>query len=334
MKLADLSTWPDALVALLLCAGVLAVAMTCVAYFTWIERKIAARFQNRIGPYFVGRPHGWLQPIADVAKLLIKEDIVPRAADRLLFDLAPVIVVVASLLGFAFVPVAKGIAIANHPFSLLLFVAFGSLTLLGTFAAGWASNNKYALVSALRSVAMAVSYEIPLLLALLVPAILTGSFNLGDIVEAQRGLWFAFWPGVGWIAFLVWYVASLAETNKAPLDIVEAESELVAAYNTEYTGIKFALFYAGEYAHTVGSAALGATVFLGGYLGPAFLPGWIWLLLKVIFLFCVTLWVRWTLLRFRIDHALKLNWMALFPTALVALVAAAWWVMRSTPWSR
>lgn len=331
MRLFDPSTWPDPLLALALCATVLGVAMTCVAYFTWIERKVAARFQNRIGPYFVGRPHGWLQPLADVAKLLVKEDIVPRAADKLLFDLAPVIVVAAALLGFAFIPIAQGLAISNHPYSLLLFPALGSLTLLGVFAAGWASNNKYALVSALRSVAMAVSYEIPLLLVLLVPAILAGSLNLGEIVEAQRGLWFAFWPGIGWVAFAVWFVASLAETNKAPLDLVEAESELIAAYNVEYTGIKFALFYAGEYAHTAGASALGATVFLGGYLGPAFLPGWIWLLLKVVALFCVTLWVRWTLLRFRIDHALKLNWMVLFPTALATLVAAAFWVMRSQP---
>ncbi len=323
-----MSALPAWVLALILSVAVLAVAMTVVAYLTWIERKIAARFQNRIGPYWVGYPHGWLQPLADVAKLIIKEDLVPRNADRLLFNLAPVISVTAALLGFAFVPIARDLAVVDHPFSFLFFAAFSSLTLLGVFAAGWSSNNKYALLSALRMVAMLVSYEIPLLLSLLVPGVFVGSFRLVDIVEAQRGLPFVLYPVVGQVAFVVFFIAMLAEGNKSPLDIVEAESELVAAYNVEYSGMKFALFYAGEYAHTLAVSALAATVFLGGYLGPSFLPGPVWLLLKTLAVFCLVLWVRWSLLRMRIDRVLRLNWLVLFPVSLANLLVAGFWVIR------
>ena len=314
----------------LLSAAVLASAMTVVAYMTWLERKIAARFQNRIGPYHVGYPHGWLQPLADVAKLAIKEDITPNAADRLMFNLAPLLSVVPPLLGFAFLPLLPHFAVVDHDYSFLLFLALSSLTLLGIFAAGWASNNKYALISSLRMVGMAVSYEIPLLLSLLVPVLFVGSFRLVDIVEAQHGLPFIAYPVVGQISFAVFFVAMLAESNKAPFDLVEAESELIAAYNVEYSGMKFALFYAGEYAHTLAVCALAATVYLGGYLGPSFLPGPVWLLLKTAAIYVLVLWVRWSFLRLRIDHALQLNWKVLFPISLVNLMVAAWWVLHSS----
>ena len=315
------------LFAALLSLAVITVAMTCVAYMTWIERKIAARIQNRVGPYFVGYPHGWLQPLADVAKLIVKEDITPRDADHVLYNLAPVLAVVPALLGFAFIPFMPGWAVVVHPYSMLLFLAFASLTLLGVFAAGWSSNNKYALISSLRMVAMLVSYEIPLLLALLVPALMAGSFNLVEIVEFQRGLPFLLYPGIGQVSFAIFFIATLAESNKSPFDLIEAESELIAAYNIEYTGMKFALFYAGEYAHTLAISGLAATVFLGGYLGPAFLPGPVWLLLKMVGIFVLVLWVRWSFLRLRIDHALALNWKVLFPISLVNLLVAAWWVI-------
>ena len=315
------------LFAALLSLAVITVAMTCVAYMTWIERKIAARIQNRVGPYFVGYPHGWLQPMADVAKLIVKEDITPRDADHVLYNLAPVLAVVPALLGFAFIPFMPGWAVVVHPYSMLLFLAFASLRLLGVFAAGWSSNNKYALISSLRMVAMLVSYEIPLLLALLVPALMAGSFNLVEIVEFQRGLPFLLYPGIGQVSFAIFFIATLAESNKSPFDLIEAESELIAAYNIEYTGMKFALFYAGEYAHTLAISGLAATVFLGGYLGPAFLPGPVWLLLKMVGIFVLVLWVRWSFLRLRIDHALALNWKVLFPISLVNLLVAAWWVI-------
>lgn len=321
------------LIALLLSVIVLGVAMTIVAYLTWIERKLAARMQNRIGPYWVGYPHGWLQPLADVVKLLVKEDITSRHADRLLFNLAPVLVVAPALIGFAFVPFAPGWAVVDHPYSFLLFVALASLTLLGVFAAGWSSNNKYALLSALRMVAMLVSYEVPLLLSLLVPVVLSGSLQLSTVVEAQRGMPFVAYPVIGQVAFVIFFIATLAESNKSPFDLMEAESELIAAYNVEYSGIKFALFYAGEYAHTLAIAALAATVFLGGYLGPVFIPGpallsgVFWLLTKSLALFLVVLWVRWSLMRLRIDQALAFNWKLLLPLALINLLAAGWWVI-------
>jgi NADH-quinone oxidoreductase subunit H len=319
-------TW---LVAALISVAVIAVAMTFVAYLTWIERKVAARFQNRIGPYHVGYPHGWLQPLADVAKLIVKEDITPRRVDRVLFNLAPVLVVVPALLGFAFIPFGGGRAVVDHPYSLLLFLAFASLSLLGVFAAGWSSNNKYSLISATRMVALVVSYEIPLLFSLLVPALLAGSFRMVDLVEAQQGLPFICYPVIGQLSFLIFFIAMLAESNKAPFDLIEAESELIAAYNVEYSGMKFALFYAGEYAHTFAICGLAATLYLGGYNGPAFLPGAVWLLLKMVLVFTLVLWVRWSFMRLRIDHAVALNWKVLFPVSMVNLLLAAWWVVRA-----
>jgi NADH-quinone oxidoreductase subunit H len=269
-----------------------------------------------------------VQPLADVAKLLVKEDITPRAADRLLYNLAPILVVVPALVGFAFLPVAEGLAIVDHPYSFLLFAAFASLTLLGVFAAGWSSNNKYALLSCLRMVAMAASYEVPMILSLLIPALLSGSFHLTAVVEAQRGLWFVGYPLIGQLAFGIFLLCALAEGNKSPLDILDAESELVAAYNVEYSGIKFALFYAGEYAHTLAICGLAATVFLGGYLGPAFLPGVVWLTLKCVALFLLILWIRWSLMRMRIDQAIRINWIFLLPASLANLLIAASWVVR------
>ena len=314
--------------ALLMSVAILGVAMTIVAYLTWIERKVAARIQNRVGPYEVGYPHGWLQPLADVLKLMIKEDIVPRSADRLLFNLAPFLTVVPALLGFAFLPIGKDLALVDHPYSFLFFIAFASLSLLGVFAAGWSSNNKYALLSALRMVALLVSYEIPLILSLLVPGVLVGSFRLVDVVEAQRALPFILYPIVGQVGFLIFVLAALAETNKAPLDILEAESELIAAYNVEYSGMKFALFYAGEYAHTLAVCGLGATVFLGGYAGPSIVPGAVWLVLKSLLLFVLILWIRWSFLRVRVDQAMLLNWKYLFPVSLANLLLAGFFVVR------
>jgi NADH-quinone oxidoreductase subunit H len=316
------------MIALLGSAVVLGVAMTIVAYMTWFERKVAARMQNRIGPYEVGFPHGWLQPLADIAKLIVKEDITPRAADRVLYNLAPLLVVVPALVGFAFIPLAPHLAIVDHPYSFLFFSAFASLTLLGVFAAGWASNNKYALLSALRMVAMAASYEVPMILSLLVPALISGSFQLTAVVEAQRGLWFAAYPVVGQVAFGIFLICALAEGNKSPLDILDAESELIAAYNVEYSGIKFALFYAGEYAHTLALCALAATVFLGGYLGPWFLPGFVWLTLKCGALFVLILWIRWSLMRLRIDQAIRINWMFLLPASLLNILVVAYFALR------
>jgi NADH-quinone oxidoreductase subunit H len=305
---------------IVLLAGVLAV----VAYLTWLERKFAGRLQSRIGPYWVGRPHGWLQPIADGLKLLIKEDITPRRVDRFLFNLAPVWIVAASLLVFAFLPVAGSWVLVNTDLGLLYVSAIGSLVVVGIFIAGWASNNKYALLSALRSAAQVVSYEVPLLLSLMVPAALAGSLDFRSIVYAQSGYWFILFPVVGQVSFFTFLLAALAEGNRIPFDLSEAESELVAGFNVEYSGIKFAYFYLGEYVHLLAVSLLVSILFLGGPLGP-FLPGEVWMAIKTIAVFTAILWIRWSFLRVRIDQMMMLNWKVLTPLCLANLLVAGLW---------
>jgi len=302
--------------------------LVAVAYLTWVERKFTGRMQSRIGPYWVGRPHGWLQPIADGLKLFIKEDITPAKADRVLFNLAPIWVIITSLLVFAFLPLSSDWVLVNVDLGLLYFIAFSSLMILGVFIAGWASNNKYALLSAMRAAAQMVAYEVPLVLSLLVPAVLAGSLGFQGIVKAQEGLWFVLFPVSGQIAFLTFLLAALAEGNRIPFDISEAESELVAGFNVEYAGMKFAYFYLGEYVHLLAVSLLAAILFLGGPNG-FLLPGGIWLALKTLVLCLGIIWIRWSFLRFRIDQMMRINWKVLVPLTLLNLTAAALWVSLS-----
>lgn len=297
-------------------------------YLTWVERKFSGRLQSRIGPYLVGRPHGWLQPIADALKLLSKEDITPAKTDRFLFNLAPIWVVVMSLLGFAFLPLTMNWVLVNIDLGLLYFSAIGSLIVLGVFIAGWASNNKYALLSALRAAAQIVAYEVPLLLSLLVPAVLAGSLNFKDIILAQEKYWFILFPLVGQISGLTFLLAALAEGNRIPFDLSEAESELVAGFNIEYSGMKFAYFYLGEYVHLLAVSILVSILFLGGPLGPL-LPGGVWIALKTLIVFLIVLWIRWSFLRLRIDQMMMLNWKVLVPLSLGNLLVAGLWVSLS-----
>lgn len=299
-----------------------------VTYLTWVERKFSGRLQSRIGPYLVGRPHGWLQPIADALKLLSKEDITPAKTDRFLFNLAPIWVVVMSLLGFAFLPLTINWVLVNIDLGLLYFSAIGSLIVLGVFIAGWASNNKYALLSALRAAAQIVAYEVPLLLSLLVPAVLAGSLNFQDIILAQEKYWFILFPVVGQISGITFLLAALAEGNRIPFDLSEAESELVAGFNIEYSGMKFAYFYLGEYVHLLAVSILVSILFLGGPLGPL-LPGGVWIALKTLIVFLIVLWIRWSFLRLRIDQMMMLNWKVLVPLSLGNLLVAGLWVSLS-----
>ncbi|MBI2486114.1 MAG: NADH-quinone oxidoreductase subunit NuoH [Deltaproteobacteria bacterium] len=303
----------------------LGAILLIVTYLTWLERKFAARLQSRIGPYWVGRPHGWLQPIADALKLLIKEDITPSKSDRFLFNLAPVWVVVTSLLGFAFLPLTASWVLVNIDLGLLYFSAIGSLIVIGIFIAGWASNNKYALISALRAAAQVVAYEVPLLLSLLVPAVFAGSLDFQDIIRAQDGHWFILFPVVGQISFLTFLLAALAEGNRIPFDLSEAESELVAGFNVEYSGMKFAYFYLAEYVHLLAASLLVSILFLGGPLGP-FFSGGVWVAIKTLLVFLGVLWIRWSFLRVRIDQLMMLNWKVLTPLTLVNLLLAGLWV--------
>jgi NADH-quinone oxidoreductase subunit H len=309
---------------------VLNVVVGLVTYVTLLERKFAARMQSRIGPYRVG-PHGLLQPIADALKLMMKEDIVPRVADRRVFNLAPVVFLVPCMLIFATIPFAPGLGVADLNIGILFFLAVSSMEIVGLFMAGWGSNNKYALLSAMRAVNQIISYDLPFIFAALVPVMLAGSLKLSDVAAAQEGLWFVFYPVVGQLAFMAFVVSTLAAENRVPFDILEAESELVAGFRVEYSGMKFALIQLGEYAHIVGSSMLGAVLFLGAWAGPG--PTWLgpfWLLLKAMFLFLLVTWVRWSFVRIRVDQILALSWKVLLPATLVLLVSTAMIVVWRT----
>ena len=298
--------------------------LVLIAYLTLLERKFAARLQSRVGPYEVGRPHGWLQPIADALKLMLKEDIVPAAADRPVYNLAPIVFLVPAFLMYAAIPFAPTLALADLDIGILFVLAVSSLEVVGLFMCGWGSNNKYALLSAMRAVNQIISYEVPFILIALVPVVLTGSLRLQDLVAAQQPLWFVTYPVLGQLAFVAFVIVALASENRIPFDIVEAESELVAGFRVEYSGMKFALIQLAEFTHLFGVGCLGTLLFLGGWLGPGPAAlGPLWFLGKAVALFVAIIWVRWSFLRIRVDQILALSWKVFLPGALALLLAAA-----------
>jgi NADH-quinone oxidoreductase subunit H len=302
---------------------VLHVVIGIVTYVTLLERKFAARMQSRIGPYRVG-PHGLLQPIADAVKLMMKEDVVPTPADKPVYNLAPIVFLVPCMFIFATLPFAPGLGVADLNIGVLFFLAVSSMEIVGLFMAGWGSNNKYALLSAMRAVNQVISYDLPFVFSALIPVVLAGSLKLSDIAAAQSGLWFIFYPVIGQLAFIAFIVSTVAAENRAPFDILEAESELVAGFRVEYSGMKFALIQLGEYAHILGASFLGALLFLGAWSGPG--PEWlgpIWFLIKAMFVFLLVTGVRWSFVRIRVDQMLALSWKALLPATLVLLLATA-----------
>jgi NADH-quinone oxidoreductase subunit H len=306
---------------------VLNVVIGLVTYVTLLERKFAARMQSRIGPYYVGWPHGWLQPIADALKLMMKEDIVPAAADRWVYNLAPIAFLIPCLLIFATIPFAPRLGLADLNIGVLFFLAVSSLEIVGLFMGGWGSNNKYALLSAMRAVNQIISYDLPFVFAALVPVVLAGSLQMSAIVAAQAGLWFVAYPVIGQLGFVAFLVAALAAENRVPFDILEAESELVAGFRVEYSGMKFALIQLGEYAHLLATSFLGALLFLGAWLGPG--PAWLgplWFLLKAMLVFLVVTWVRWSFVRIRVDQILAVSWKLLLPATVGLLLVTAFWV--------
>jgi NADH-quinone oxidoreductase subunit H len=308
---------------------VLNAVIGIVTYITLLERKFAARMQSRVGPYYVGWPHGWLQPIADALKLMMKEDVVPRWADRPVYNLAPAVFLVPCMLIFATIPFAPGLGVADLNIGILFFLAVSAMEIVGLFMAGWGSNNKYALLSAMRAVNQIISYDLPFIFAAMVPVLLTGSLRLSDIASAQTGWfgWFIFYPVLGQLGFLAYVIATLAAENRVPFDILEAESELVAGFRVEYSGMKFALIQLGEYAHMVGTSFLGALLFLGAWAGPG--PAWlgpVWFLLKAVLVFLLVTWVRWSFVRIRVDQILAISWKLLLPATLLLLMATALWV--------
>jgi NADH-quinone oxidoreductase subunit H len=311
---------------------ILVLAPVGMMYLTWMERKVVARMQDRVGPNRVG-PYGLLQPAADGIKMLTKEDVVPVNADRFFHTLAPIIVVVPSLFLFTFLPFGREIIAAPLMTGLLFFVAVGSTGTLAIFMAGWSSRSVFPLLGAVRSAAQLIAYEVPFMLALAAVPMIAGSLNMLDIVGAQAATgWYIFTPW-GFFGFGLLLTAGLAEVNRTPFDLPEAESEIVGGFHTEYSGMKFALFYMAEFLSTLALGALLSVLFLGGWTGPQipFLPQTLqqifWMAFKTFSLVFVAFWVRATLPRFRIDQLMGFAWKVLIPMGLANLLGAAVWYL-------
>jgi NADH-quinone oxidoreductase subunit H len=307
--------------------------LVAVAYLTYFERKVLAYSQLRKGPNVVG-PFGLLQPFADGLKLLIKETIVPSGANRLVFIAAPVVTFTLSLVAWAVIPVDAGTVVANINVGILYLFAISSLGVYGIILAGWASNSRYAFLGALRSAAQMVSYEVAIGFVLVTVLLCVGSLNLSDVVEAQRHVWFVL-PLLPMA--VIFFISGLAETNRAPFDVVEGETELVAGYFVEYSAMAFALFYLGEYANMILMSAMTSILFLGGWLAPfgvppfTWIPGWIWFFAKIAVVLFGFLWVRATFPRFRYDQLMRLGWKVFLPFSLFWLVLTAG-VLVATGW--
>jgi NADH-quinone oxidoreductase subunit H len=289
-----------------------------VVLMVWLEMKVSAHMQLRPAFMEVG-PHGILQNLADAVKMLGKEMITPRLADKTLYWLAPILIMIPIFIGFIVIPFSPVMQIRDLNVGILLIFAFSSLTILSILMAGWSSNNKYALIGAVRSVAQNVAYEIPLLLSTMSVIIISGSFRMSDIVAAQSSVWFFI---IQPVAFLIFIIATTAENNRAPFDLVEAESELVSGFHTEYTGMRFGLFFLAEYTNMIISASMATVLFLGGWHGPL-LPGFFWFVFKVYFLVFIVYWARWTFPRIRFDQLMNFAWKVLIPIALLNLMITA-----------
>lgn len=308
-------------------------------FLVYAERKVCAFMQNRLGPNRVG-PFGIFQTIADLIKLLLVELVPIKNADKFLFNLAPFIVIIASFMAIAAIPFAKGIHAIDLNIGILYVIAVSAMGVIGVLLAGWSSNNKYSLIGAMRSGAQIVSYELSVGLALITVVILAGSMQLSEIVEAQRTGWFIFKGHIpAFIAFIIFLIASTAETNRGPFDLAEAESELTAGYHTEYSGIKFAFFFLAEYMNMFIVASIAATVFLGGWMPfhvgswegfnavMDWIPPFIWYIGKTFFVIFLMMWFKWTFPRLRIDQLLTLEWKYLLPINLVNVLIMAFIVL-------
>jgi len=316
------SGWVTFIMSLLGVLVIVVFVLVTDIFLVWVERKVVARFQDRLGPNRLG-PFGLIQPLADVIKLLIKEDITPLGADRVMYNIAPVLALATVLVLWAVIPFSPTLLGADLNVGALYIIAAGAIGTLGIIMAGWASNNKYALLGAFRMVAQIVAYEVPMVIALLVPVILARSMSINDIVNGQT-IWFIVLAPV---AALVFLISAIAELGRAPFDLSEAESEIVAGFHIEYTGMKFGMFYAGELLHALTMGALFSSFFLGGWRGPFAeqvpILGVFYLFIKAFFIYWVIMWVKYSLPRIRIDHMLDFNWKFLTPLILAMVMVTA-----------
>lgn len=299
------------------------VPLVTVIILIYIERKVAARVQDRIGPNRVG-PYGLLQSVADAVKLLTKEDITPLGADKFIYNLAPIIAFASVVLIWAVIPFTPLHVGADLSIGILYFMAVASIGTVKVVVAGWSSNNKYALLGAFRTIAQLLSYEVPLVLALLVPVMLAGTLSMQGITVAQQGMWFVFMAPV---AAVIFFIANLAETGRAPFDLIEAESEIIAGYNIEYSGFKFGMFMAAEFIHAFTASVLAAVIFLGGWSGPFVhevpVLGFIYLGIKTFIIYLFSLVLRSTVPRVRIDQLMAFNWKFLVPVSIINVLMTA-----------
>ncbi len=313
-----------------------------VAYFTYAERKIIGYMQVRIGPNRVG-PRGWLQPFADLFKMMFKEIIIPSSANKFLFLLAPILALAPSLAAWAVFPFNAGVVLADINAALLYILALTSMGVYGVIIAGWSSNSKYAFLGTMRSAAQIVAYEIAMGFALVGVLVAAGSLNLGAIVEAQNGsLLHWFWlPLMPFMA--IYFISGVAETNRAPFDVAEGESEIVAGFHVEYSGMGFALFFLAEYANMILISALSALMFFGGWLSPfqgipvleslfAWVPGFVWLVMKTLFFMLLFLWFRATFPRYRYDQIMRLGWKVFIPITIAWIMVIGLAVVYELPW--
>lgn len=294
-------------------------------FLIWWERKVSAHIQVRFGPMRVGW-HGVLQPIADAIKLLLKEDIVPSGADKLVWWLAPFFVTVPAVMAFVAIPFGRNLIVKDLDMGILYIIAVTSTGVFGVFMAGWGSNNKYSLLGGMRSAAQIISYEIPAIISIITVLMFSESLSMQKIVAAQDSRWYILNPCL-FAAFLIYIISATAEVNRAPFDIPEAESELVAGFHTEYSGMKFAMFFIAEYTNLFTISAVAATLFLGGWGGP-FFPPVVWFLIKTYGIIFCLMWVRWTFPRVRVDQLMGFAWKVLTPISLVNLLIAGWFLLK------
>ena len=314
------------------CVLVFALLCLAVLFLVWLERKVSAHIQDRLGPMYVGGWHGWAQTLADALKLLLKEDIVPDSTDKVLFKMAPFIVFLGAFAAYVVVPFGVSSFVADLNIGILYVVALGSLSVVGIIMAGWASNNKYSLYGGMRAAAQIISYEIPAAIAIMTVIIPVGSLSMVEIVNAQQGgiqNWFIFRNPFTFLAFFVYFIASLAEVNRTPFDIPEAESELVAGFHTEYSGMRFAFFFLAEYANMLLVTCVATTLFLGGWTqvlpgDSQLLPGPVMFFLKAFAIIFVQMWLRWSVPRLRVDQLMYLSWKVLLPISFVLVLGVGW----------